>query len=451
MLRKTLLSFAPLALVAAVGSAYADDTNVTLYGVLDAGVANIQHSLNFDPNFVTAANPTVSKGTQSATGVFNGGLSASRWGIKGTEDMGDGLKALFLLESGINVGTGSVSNAGLSLARNASTGPNTGLDSAISGQLFARGAYVGLSSSSWGQLTLGRHQSFFLDNIATFDPMSGSQEFSPIGFSGSYGGGGFTDDSRVDNSLKYKITSGDFTVGALYKFGGVAGATSAQSGVEINGIYATGPLAVQLGFEQFKDAFSIGNTSAAAATGTATNGQTNNVTGAVSATAADTRAYMLSAKYTLAKTTGKIGFEREEFQNPTNATADLGVNTVFGQTISAMNVNAFPLGKKTLNVYWIGATQEFTGGWSLSGAAYHVAQNGYNCPASGTGSGCSGALNYYSLLGDYRFTKRTDMYVGAMFDRVSGGPATAVANSVASGLASETVNRIIGLGMRHVF
>ena len=78
-------------------------------------------------------------------------------------------------------------------------------DSAISGQMINRGAYVGLSSNTWGTLTAGRQQSFFLDNIAIFDPMMDSQAFSPIGISGKYGAGGSTDDSRVDNGVKYRI------------------------------------------------------------------------------------------------------------------------------------------------------------------------------------------------------------------------------------------------------
>jgi general bacterial porin, GBP family len=416
ILRKSLISLAPLALCAFVSAAFADDSSVTVYGTLDTGIANVQHSLDFDPNFVTAVNPTINGGTQSATGLFNGGLSATKWGIKGQEDMGGGLKALFLLEQGFSLPSGSVSNAALSLANNGAAGPNTSVDSAISGQFFNRGAYVGVSGG-YGTLTLGRQQSFFLDNVAIFDPMLGSQAFSPLGFSGSYGGGGFTDDSRTDNSLKYKLNAGDFSLGALYKLGGIAGSANAQSAYELNGVYATGPFAVQLGFEDFIDAFSLSNPG-------------NAPTGAISAIAANTKAGMLAAKYTWNPITVRLGFEREEFNNPSNpgkaatattgATGDLAVNSLFGQTISSVNVSKYA-SQKTLNVYWLGAGYDITPAFTLAAAVYHIAQNSYESGTTTLTTTASGALNYYSLVGDYHLSKRTDMYAGVMQDQASGG------------------------------
>jgi GBP family porin len=432
-LRKSPFALAPLALAVLAGAARADDSNVTLYGTLDTAVAYIQHALNFDPNHPVANNPNVTKGTDSATGLLNGGLSATRWGMRGQEDMGGGLKALFLLESAFNLPSGEVSNAALAMASNKSTGPNMSADSAVSGQLFSRGAYAGLASSSLGTLTVGRHQSFFLDNIVVFDPQQGSQAFSPIGFSGSYGGGGFTDDSRVDNSLKYKLTAGDFTIGALYKFGGVAGSSSAQSAYELNGVYASGPFAVQLGYQAFKDALSLGNASG---------------TGTLKATAADTKAYMLSAKAVLAQTTVRAGFEREAFNNPSNPASDLLITTAYGIALGAApTVNAFN-NQKTYNVYWLGAAQDLSSAFNLSLGLYHVAQNAYACTTSAS-AGCGGSLNYYSLVADYAFSKRTDVYAGFMESTVSGGPANAVI--ITGTTPAETSNRILALGLRHRF
>jgi predicted porin len=446
MSRKTLLKFAPLALGALVGTAFADDTNVTLYGILDASVANIQHSYTFDPNMVSEANPLIVHATQSATGMFSGGLSPSRWGIKGTEDIGGGLKGIFLLESAINVGSGTLSNAALALTHSGAEGPNVAADSAINGQLFSRGAYVGLSSADYGQLTLGRHTTFFLDNIGQVDPMLGSYAFSPIGYSGAYGGGGLTDDSRVDNSLKYKIGFGDFGLGLLYKFGGVSGSSSAQSAYQVNGTYVSGPLGVYLGYQQFKDAFSI----------------SGSTVGTLSATAADTKAFMLGAKYTFdaTKTTIRGGYEREEFEDPSNpgtpatttpvvapATGDQAVNSLFGYTITKVGVTSYNTQKK-INVFWFGGSQEITTAFSVSAAWYRASQNSWSAGATGsencgtTGSLCSGATNYYSLVADYRFSKRTDAYAGIMKDTASGG--------MAFGYADPT-NRIIAVGMRHSF
>jgi predicted porin len=447
ILRKLLLAATPVALGLSVGNAFADDSSVTLYGILDSAIANIQHADNFDAFHPVANNPTVTKGTQSATGVLNGGMSATRWGIKGQEDMGSGVKALFLLEQGFNVGSGNVSNAALGLSRNTSSGPNMSADSAVSGQFFNRGAYVGLSSDTYGALTLGRHQSFFLDNIALFDPILGSQAFSPLGFSGTYGGGGATDDSRVDNSLKYKVSLGDFTLGALYKFGGVSGSTSAQSAYEFNAVYASGGLAVQLGYQGFKDAFAISN-----ATGT----------GTVKATAEDTKSFMAAIKYTWEPITVRAGFEREEYENPSNpgtpavgttpATGDLAVNSLFGISLAAApSVTAFPQ-QKNLNVYWLGAGYAITPAFNLLAGAYHISQNDYDpsgCSSGKEAARCSGGLNYYSLVGDYALSKRTDVYAGIMKSLVSGGPAAAVANTAP--VPSENSNRIVALGLHHRF
>jgi len=457
MSRKSLVKFAPLALVAVVGTAFADDSSVTLYGTLDASIANIQHTLNFDPNMVSSSSPLAqpNKGTQAATGIFSGGLTPSRWGIKGQEDMGGGTKAIFLLESAFNIGSGALSNAGLALTHNTSTGPNVAIDSAINGQLFSRGAYVGLSSADYGTLTIGRNTSFLLDNIGLSDPMLGSYAFSPIGYAGSYGGGGFTDDSRVDSSLKYKVMFGDFTVGLLYKFGGVAGSNSAQGAYQVNGTYMSGPLGVMLGYEQFKDAFSIGNT-------------TNPALGTLPVTAADTKAFMLAAKYAItpqARVSG--GYEREEFNNPSNpgtaavgttpATGDQATTSLFGYTISGVGVTSFAT-QKNVNVFWVGGGYDFTPAITVSAAGYHVTQNAWTAGATGTencgtvNTLCSGAASYYSLVGDYRLSKRTDVYLGVMLSHVSGGIANAnIVKSGATIVSDTSSNRITAIGLRHNF
>jgi len=433
-LRKSLISIAPLAILGLAGQAHADESNVVIYGILDTAVANIQHALNFDPYHPVSNNPNVTQGTQSATGMLNGAMSATRWGIKGQEDLGDGLKAVFLLEDGFSLGSGNINNAALGLANNTALGPNMSADSAISGQFFNRGAYVGIGKAAvWGTVTFGRQQSFFLDNISIFDPMMGSQAFSPLGFSGTYGGGGATDDSRVDNSVKYRVAFGDFTLGALYKFGGVAGSNSAQGAYEVNGVYAAGPLGVQLGYQQFKDAFAIGNNTGA---------------GSVKVTAEDTKAYMLSAKYSFDALTVRGGFEREEYTNPSNPTSDATLTSIYGVAVASVSTNPFPTGQKNLNVYWLGGGWDFSSAFSLLLGGYHVSQNAYACTTP-TNKACSGSLNYYSLVGDYHFSKRTDSYFGLMESTVSGGPAYAVANKAP--LASETSNRIIALGIRHVF
>lgn len=448
-LRTLLVPIAPLALCGFVGAAFADDSSVTLYGVLDESIANISHSLNFDSNYAAANNPGVTKGTHSATGLLNGGLTPDRFGLRGSEDLGGGLHAVFTLESSFNPSTGALSNGPASLAANGSTGPNYSNDSSLAGQLFARGAFVGLTSTSWGSILFGRQQSFFGEYLSTVDPLQGSQAFSALGASSSYVGGGFTEDARTDNAVKYSIPVGDFTFGVLHKFGGQAGSSTAQSSNQLNAVYASGPLTVQLGYEAFKDAFSLSNNAAGS--------------GLVKSTAADTKAWQIAAKYTIAQTTLRAGFESISLSNPSNPAADAAVPAVLGQNILATvsgssttysKVTAYDT-TETLKVYWLGGTQNLSTAFSVSAGLYHVKQNDFQ----GTATGCSatkaqgactaGSLNFESLVGDYRFSKRTDAYAGVMFDNVSGGPAQKVLNSGTA--VSVNTNRIVALGLRHVF
>ena len=99
------------------GSALAADTSVTLYGLLDMGLG---YERVRAPGF-----------NQNRIGTVQGVNSGSRFGLRGSEDLGDGLRAIFTLEGGITPLNGK---------------------SAQSGRLFGRQATVGLSDDSWGNL-----------------------------------------------------------------------------------------------------------------------------------------------------------------------------------------------------------------------------------------------------------------------------------------------------------
>ncbi|MDF6681443.1 porin, partial [Escherichia coli] len=97
-------------------------SSVTLYGVADAGIEYLSNV------------PSASPGGSNQVRMTSGNMSTSRWGLRGVEDLGGGLKAIFELESGISFDTGAQNN---------------------STRLFDRSAFVGLGSK-YGQLTLGR-------------------------------------------------------------------------------------------------------------------------------------------------------------------------------------------------------------------------------------------------------------------------------------------------------
>ena len=92
-MKKSLIALAVLASVAGVAQA---QSSVQLYGIVDL----VLHK---------------DKGASAA--LTSGGVSGSRWGLKGSEDLGGGLKANFLLEQGFDADTGALSTAGTAFSR----------------------------------------------------------------------------------------------------------------------------------------------------------------------------------------------------------------------------------------------------------------------------------------------------------------------------------------------
>lgn len=102
-MKKTLVALAALSTIATMAHT---QSTVTLYGILDANIAN------FKSNQVSGT--TIQSLSQAK--IDSGGSSGSRWGIRFTEDLGDGLSAVGNLESGINLDAGSSAQGGLLLA-----------------------------------------------------------------------------------------------------------------------------------------------------------------------------------------------------------------------------------------------------------------------------------------------------------------------------------------------
>lgn len=165
---------------AAMASGASAESNVTLYGVVDVGIEYANHQAG---------------GGKDVVRETAGNISGSRWGLRGTEDLGSGLKGLFLLESGFDPDTGK---------------------SGQGNRLFGRSAYVGLSQAGVGSLLLGRQQNLLFDFVASYDPMGLAPRYSiftqDLGFVG-----------RSDNTVKYVGTFGGLTAAAMYSFGAESG------------------------------------------------------------------------------------------------------------------------------------------------------------------------------------------------------------------------------------
>jgi len=446
------------------------DAGVTLYGILDAGVANVAHTLDFDANHPVTVNPTLTKaGNTSATGMFNGGIAQTRWGLKGYAGLTQGWRAVFTLEGAINVPTGVASNAAASEALNRAsgpTGPSMAADSAIDGQLFSRNANFGLSHETWGTLTIGRHTALMLDAIPAFDALQGAQLFTPIGFSGLYGGGGATDASRVDSCVKYRVKAGDFTLAGLYKFGGVSGSSGAKGATELSATYEHGPFAIMVGYQALKDATAVGSPSGtinttllgdtAAQLATVANGTAvYQPIGTVTVTCEDTKGTMAAARYKLGPVGFCAGYQYLQYTNPSNPATDSALTSLYsfpiatavygGKIASAVNVTPFTVGgaamEKDLTVTWLGVNWAVTPAFTAAVSFYHVGQNDFSNGTTAAGDK-SGTTTYVSALLDYTWTRAFDFYLGYMSVKGNGG--------MVAGYTYDT-NATLGLGARFKF
>jgi len=226
-MKKTLVA---LAAVATVGAAFAQ-SSVTLYGRIDASLSSVKTENN---GFVAGA--TSDPGIQ----VRSGGHTGSRWGLKGSEDLGGGLKAIFTLEQGFAIDTGAASNAA---------------------NQFHRAAHVGLSGG-FGTLTVGR-QYDIVDNLyATHDAM-GYSGYSAMGYAFNVGcaaagiGSGGTGDciGRQNNSVMYSTPDmSGFNVSAMWAPGEnrVPGGASAGNMYGLMATYAKGPIGFAAGWQSNK-------------------------------------------------------------------------------------------------------------------------------------------------------------------------------------------------------
>jgi predicted porin len=424
IVKKHILASAILS--SAFGLAHADDGNsITLYGVLDVAVGAVEHSPNGSAFFPATVNPVSKVSTafnHSVIGMFNGGISDSRWGIRGNEDLGGNLHAFFGLESGINVPTGNINNGAASVAGSNNT---VGAASALSGQIFNRGAFVGLRHDTYGSVELGRTTTLGFDTILNYDPVFAAQLFSPLGFSGSYSAGGITEGSRTDNNIKYQNHTGPINYGLSYSLGGIAGNYRAGSTIGANLGYEDHNFGIQATYYSARDAIHSGALVGANPIGSPLTGA--NV-GAL--TLANDEDVMIAAKYAIGAGTIKVGYERFELRAPSDPVGPGVTTNYFGFSGTLTNT----VNPTKSNVYFAGGDYKFTPRLDVAGGFYDTQT------VQSTGVAGGNQLQY-SILADYRFTRRTDVYAGFMFSKFNGAAFNGF----------EPTNYIAATGIRTLF
>ncbi|WP_233868270.1 porin [Paraburkholderia adhaesiva] len=400
-MKRVALSTLSLAMLAATGVAHAQ-SSVTLYGLIDESVQFVNNkATGVDANGV----PT---GNKNVFGLGGGNLQGNRWGLKGTEDLGGGLKAIFQLENGFSLNTGALGKAGT---------------------MFNRQAYVGVSSDQYGVITLGRQYDTTTDLVQgiTADGYFGSQFATPGDVDNN------DNSARFSNVVKYTspVLNG-FQFAGMYALGGVAGSTGAGQSWGAAANYGIGAFTVAAGY-LMQD-----NGSAAARTAAT---RTSDWTGATSDGVFNGQANV-NGHYVSAKSVG---------------TAQIAAQYVAGPfTIAARYSNA---------QYKADALSGFT-----STQRYNVAGGylGYQLnPAILLGLGytwthgsgdSSNTYNQIALGADYTVSKRTDFYAVATYQHASGQQPGAPAGTTAGasvgsyGIDSASNNQtLVNVGIRHKF
>jgi predicted porin len=409
---------------------------ITLYGTVDASVQWQSHGVPSSDYFPPGTEAIIQKNSNgSQTSVNGNSLSQSKIGVSGREEFGNGWAGVFKAETFFNPWSGHISDALKSVTANngvALTSQNTGVDSSIAGQFFGGQAWLGVSNAQFGTLTFGRHLTPLADGIGKYDPLSASQAFSPIGWSGTAAGAGDTEDRRLDGSVKYDATFGSVHVGALFQ--PKSGSTPGTGQSFVFGLNFPGG-SVDAFYEQKNDEFAAASLSAAqvANVGKVCSGTAvaeyacAAIDKAVAGTISDNTATGLMGKYAISKQwLLSAGYEQIKYKNPTNPVAP-GQSIIGGYTMVFANNAAFPR-TKTLSISWLGAKFSPTSHLDLIGAYYRYDQNSY---AVGANSGCSsnvsgqcgGTENFVSFVADYHYTKRFDVYGGAMWSQVQDGLA----------------------------
>ncbi len=216
-MKKSLLA---LAVLGAFAGAAAAQTNVTLYGIMDVGVGMA------DPG-----------GTADSTMVVDSGIqSTNRLGIRGSEDLGGGLKAIFNIETGIKPDRGDVSGA----------------------TFWHRRAIAGLAGG-WGEVRLGRDYTVGFTAAGVGDVMGYGLFGNWLAYTS--GAGGVT--TRAYNGIWYQSPSlGGVSVSAFYSTGTAGAPAAGQNEIADNpndayGLAATytgGPLRAAAYYQELNDA-----------------------------------------------------------------------------------------------------------------------------------------------------------------------------------------------------
>ncbi|WP_164720681.1 porin [Burkholderia gladioli] len=362
-------------------------SSITLYGTIDISLSHVGHARGKD-NLWLLGNSSM------------GNLTGSSWGLKGSEDLGGGLKAIFQLENGFDPGNGQLAG----------------------GRLFGNQAFVGLASERYGTLTLGRQYDPLVDLVQGIT--AGNDFGSAFATAGDVDN--YDNSFRVNNAVKYASPAlSGLRFEAMYAFGGVAGRVGAGQSYSAGLAYELGPFSLAGGY------FQAANTPAKARwredwAGTS-DGTFNGPVNTAYASARSIGITRVAARYVLGAFTFGAGYSHARYGRDGSSSFRADERFDTGQGFLTYQANA---------------------AW-LIGAGYSYTKSGGDSSAS---------YRQLSLGSDYMLSKRTDLYVTAAYQHArgrTGGDAGSKPKAQASigsyGYAGTSVQTLLNLGVRHRF
>ncbi|SAK99452.1 porin [Caballeronia pedi] len=341
-------------------------SSVTLYGLIDAGIAytnNQRGAHNF----------------QATSGKLNG----SRWGLKGVEDLGGGYRTVFTLESGFRVNDGTLAQGG---------------------REFGRQAFVGVAKTGVGTLTFGRQYDPNTDLVAAY---AGPGFWSPSTHVGD--NDNLNQTFRINNAVKFRSdTIAGFSVDALYAFSNQANSGAGTGfgnnrawGVAAN--YVNGPLSVGGGYVLLDHPNVASNTAGAV--------------GGASATTGDD--YSGAFFYGL-----NSGVARQQIA-VAGANYALGAVATLGFAFSHTQLDYNDGSSRKFNNYDVNARYNLTPATTLVGV-YTFTDGRANSLPGTAGATLKPRWHQFTLGVDYVLSKRTDLYLSAVYQLASGDASTRV-------------------------
>jgi GBP family porin len=361
-MKKTLIAAALLAGFAGAAQA---ETSVTLYGIVDLGVAYQRVKGMSEGGVLNGTGDH-----QSKIGLASGNQNGSRWGLRGTEDLGDGLRAVFTLEGGFTANDGKMAQGS---------------------RLFGRQSTVGLASDSWGQVDFGRQTNIASKYVGAIDPFGEAFGQSEMGHAFSA-----SNTQRYDNMIQYNSANySGFQAGAGYSFNTGTDANPGfqtdhnQRAITAGVRYVNGPINIAASYDQLNPAE-----------------QNKAASGGSKA-----KEWIIAGSYDFEVVKLALAYG----QTKDGWFAGQGTSPVSGNGLSGANSDPYRtnsvVDNSKVKSYLVGLTAPIGGSSSVFGSWQRADPNNSNL------TGDDQTMNTYSVGYTYDLSKRTNLYAYASYSK----------------------------------